>query len=442
MAWSFMRLPACALALACAAPSVRAELPAAGAALPRWTLEHCVTTALSDNLEVRLAAEDQSLAEGQRGSARGQFGPKLSADASYQRWNEPYVFQGFPVHEISQWTVSATITQPITALFGIYHAFKVRDLGVDVAAVRGEAVRRQTAFRVVESYYKLLQAERLLEVAGTSVDQLNAQLRRAQSFHDNGTVSQDDVLRARLAVANADQRRIAGQARVTLERVRLAMLMGLPADTAVEAENPSGDRLLVREATTLDEAERVAEAERMELREIDKRIELTQHDKRVAYARLLPQVNLVGSYIHNVGSPFQPPDSAWVGAAASWDLWDRGATLGSISEAKVRARQAMIARQRVDQQIRFEVTQAYLDVSTAAQALGVADAAVAAAEENFRLVDKRYAASVATSFDVVDAEGLLTQARGQKQTALYDYVIARAALHTAMGAKPETLAQD
>jgi outer membrane protein TolC len=43
---------------------------------------------------------------------------------------------------------------------------------------------------------------------------------------------------------------------------------------------------------------------------------------------------------------------------------------------------------------------------------------------------------------VVDAEALLTQARAQLQTALYDFMIARAALHTAMGATPESVGKD
>ncbi len=71
--------------------------------------------------------------------------------------------------------------------------------------------------------------------------------------------------------------------------------------------------------------------------------------------------------------------------------------------------------------------------------MAVAKASVALAEENFRLVQRRYDASAATSFDVVDAEGLLTQARGQMQTALYDFFITRAALRTAEGMRPESL---
>ncbi|HEY2370357.1 MAG TPA: TolC family protein, partial [Polyangiaceae bacterium] len=64
-------------------------------------------------------------------------------------------------------------------------------------------------------------------------------------------------------------------------------------------------------------------------------------------------------------------------------------------------------------------------------------ASVASAEEHFRLVTKRYEANTTTSFDVVDAESLLTQARASLQTSTYDFLIARAALRRAMGESPE-----
>ena len=419
-----------------------ADASAEGARFERLTVEQCVARALGRNVEVLTAADEIAVAESERSATRGEFGPKVHLEGSFQRWNEAYVFGGFPVHDATVWNVTASVTQPITSLFAIYDAYRVRDLGVDVAAVRREATRRETALRVVESYYRLLQAERLGEVAAASVEQLGAQLRQANSFHVNGLVSQDDVLRAELAVANAKQRLIQTRARVTLERGRLAVSMGMPPDSAVDAQPLASDPAPPPEAASLEQAEQTAEARRVELREVEKRIEQASHRTRLAYLKLAPQVNVVGAYIHNEGSLFSQINSGYVGGTASWDVWDWGTTTSGISEAKARAHQALLARAKVDDQIRLEVRQAFVGVGTAAEAMDVARAAVAAAEENFRLVKKRYEANAATSFDVVDAEGLLTQARGQMQTARYDLVIARSALRRAMGAAPEALARD
>jgi outer membrane protein TolC len=403
------------------------------------SLVDCVTVALGRNEDVLSTADDASIAEARRSGARGQFGPKIQLDASLVYWNQPYAFEGFPIHDRTVWNVTATATQPITGLFSIYDTYKVRDLGVDIAAVRHETVRRETAFRVVERYYRLLQAKRLEEVSIASVDQLEAQLRQANAFHSSGTVSRDDVLRAELALANARQRLIEARSRVTLERANLAELIGLSPDSAIDAQ-PLTDELPPPEAISLDQAERVAEVQRLELREVDKQIESMAHETRLAYLKLVPTVSVVGAYIHNEGSLFSPVNAGYVGAAASWDAWDWGTTTSGIAEAKARAHQARLARSKVDNRIRLEVQRAFIGLTSAREAMEVAKASVALAEENFRLVQRRYEASAATSFDVVDAEGLLTQARGQMQNALYDFLIARAALRSAEGARPESLA--
>ena len=410
-------------------------------ALRQLSLPECVTAALGRNVDVLSAADDASIADAQRSGARGQFGPKVHLDASLEYWNEPYVFDGFPIHDRTVWNVTATATQPITALFAIYDTYKVRDLGVDIAAVRHETVRRETAFRVVERYYRLLQAvSGLEEVSAASVAQLStAQLRRSQAFHASGTVSLDDVLRAELALASARQRSIQARARVTLERASLAALLGLSPDSPIEAQ-PVAEELPAPEAVSLAQAEQVAEVQRIELREVDQQIELLARETRLAYLKLIPTGSVVGAYIHNEGSLFSEVNAGYVGATAGWNAWDWGTTTSGISEAKARAHQARLARSKVDDRIRLEVQQAFISSNSAREAMTVAKASVALAEENFRLVQRRYDASAATSFDVVDAEGLLTQARGQMQTALYDFFIARAALRTAVGARPDSLA--
>ena len=104
------------------------------------------------------------------------------------------------------------------------------------------------------------------------------------------------------------------------------------------------------------------------------------------------------------------------GLFASWDVWDWGTTTSGISSANAKLEQARIARKKLDDQVRLEARQAFVNAETAREALGVARTAVSQAEENFRIVTKKFENAAATSFDVVDAESLLTQARGQVET--------------------------
>jgi outer membrane protein TolC len=146
----------------------------------------------------------------------------------------------------------------------------------------------------------------------------------------------------------------------------------------------------------------------------------------------------MGNYTHFEGSQFQQVDAAYIGLFASWDAWDWGTTISGIRRADAQVDRLRIAHKKLEDQVRTEARQAFVNATTAREALDVSRAAISEAEENFRIVTKKFENNSATSFDVIDAEALLTQARGQIETARYNYLIAKAALNRATGRTMES----
>jgi outer membrane protein len=417
------------------AGAASAQAPSTIGARP-LSLADAVSTALRQNPDALTSDAAVRGAEADRAVVAGGYGPKLHVDANLTQWNSPFDINfgglAFQVRNAFTWTASATITQPLTPLWSIYDQYKVQDLGVDVAGIRRQVTRREITFQVAQAYYRLLEAERLADVAKTSVTQLEAQQRVSQSNFDNGVIGKNDLLRAALALASSKQREIQMRGNVVLARGQLATLLGEPPGSALEAEPFTGEPGGADEPS-IASAETRAAAQRPEVRELDHTIEQADHGVAAAKKKLIPQVNAVGNYTHFEGSQFQQEDAAFVGLFASWDVWDWGTTTSGISSASAKLDQARIARKKIEDQVRLEARQAFVNAETAREALGVARTAVSQAEENFRIVTKKYEAAAATSFDVVDAEALVTQARGQVETGLYDLLIAKAALARATG---------
>lgn len=417
--------------VASAAPSGRA-----------LTLAECVSLASARNPDVLGAQEEVAAAKASRAAATALVGPRLRVEGNFLRW-ESEATVGFapppapPVVVRDQITsmVSVSVIQPVTPLLAIYEGVRLRDLGVDIAEVRREATKRDTRFQVEESYFRLLQATRLAEVAASSVETVEAQVSRARKFEKQGVVGRNDVLRAEIALAAAKQRRIQADGAHSLASGRLAVLVGLPVATAIDpAWIPAGPAAPVN--LTPDEAEQRAMRGRVELRELDARIGQAKAGRSVAWQRLAPQVNLVGTWQRQDGNAFAEKESAFVGATGTWDVWDWGASYFGGREAAARVRQAETLRAKVRDGLALETRAAHVAFTGALEAVRVAEAALAQAEENFRLETRRYEASASTTFDVLDAESLLTQARAQFQTALYDTHIASANLARAMGETP------
>jgi outer membrane protein len=431
--------PAVVLTMVLVSSAASAQAPPAPSTMATrpTSLAEAVSLALRENPDALNSASEVHGAEADRARVDGGFFPKLHVDANATQWNSPFTLalgpgENFTVRNAFTWTASVSVIQPLTPLWGIYDQYKVQDLGVDVAEIQRGVTRREIAFRVVEAYYRLLENQRLADVARTSVTQLEAQQREAQSLFDNGVIGKNDLLRAALALASSRQREIQMRGAVLLARGQLATLMGQPPSTELEAEPFTGEPPEIDEPNVAA-AEGRAAVQRLEVRALDARIEQADHSVAAAKKKLIPQVNAIGNFTHFDGSQFQQENAEYVGLFASWDVWDWGTKTSGISSARARLDQARIARKKLDDEVRLEARQAFVNAETAREGLGVARSAVSQAEENFRIVTKKFDAAAATSFDVVDAESLVTQARGQVETALYDLLIARAALARATG---------
>jgi outer membrane protein TolC len=216
----------------------------------------------------------------------------------------------------------------------------------------------------VQAYYRLLETERLTEVARASVAQLEAQQREAQSLFDNGVIGKNDLLRAGLALASARQREIQMRGSVVLARGQLATAMGEPPATEIEAEPFRGEPPALDEPS-VTAAETRAATQRLEVRTLDHTIEQADRGVAVAKKKLLPQVSAVGNYTHFEGSQFQQENAAFVGLFASWDVWDWGTTTSGISSANAKLDQARIARKKLEDQVRLEARQAFVNAQSA-----------------------------------------------------------------------------
>jgi outer membrane protein TolC len=413
----------------------------------RLTLQEAVSLAFEQNPDIQSSEQEVDAAKWSRLGALGQFGPKLRAEGNVLRWREELTLSfplpaGIPItpepmtlRAQTTSSLNVILAQPLTPLWSIFENYRLKDLGVDVASLRRDSVRRESAFQVTEAYFRVLQAQRLVEVSNTSIAQVTAQVQRARAFEKQGVVGRNDVLRAELGLAAAQQRLIQMQGNLTLARGRLAMLLGFEAATPLEPVEPS-DTALTLPADSAESVTQLALAERAELREVSARVGQARAGHRAMWSSMLPQVSAVASYQRSIGSTLAQGEDAYLGLVATWDVWEWGASYSGVREASVRVRQAETGEKKLRDAITLDAQAAFVTFVTAKEALTVAEKAVTQAEENFRLQTARYEAAAATTFDVLDAESLLTQARAQLSTARYDSLIARAGISRAIGRIP------
>jgi outer membrane protein len=164
-----------------------------------------------------------------------------------------------------------------------------------------------------------------------------------------------------------------------------------------------------------------------------------QSRQRAAQAGSRPTVAVAGGVDYASPNPrlfprsdrWQPSTDASVNV--SWPLLDGGKAKAETAEASagVRAVQARLAE--FDSVVALEIRQRLSELESSRAELDAADVAVRAATEARRVLGERFAAGVATSTDVVDAQLAILQAQLDRTQAIASARLAEARLNRTLG---------
>jgi outer membrane protein TolC len=158
-----------------------------------------------------------------------------------------------------------------------------------------------------------------------------------------------------------------------------------------------------------------------------------------SHAAALPQVGVNGGYDYARPNPrIFPRAGEWrhswdVSVNATWMLWDGGRRHADEAEASAAVRAAESRVGEFDRQVTFEVRQRLLDLESSRAGIVAAEDGVRSATEALRVVSERFAAGVATSTDVLDAQVAMLQASLERTRTIANARIAEARLARAVG---------
>ncbi len=409
-------------------------------------LQKSIQTALDRNWNVKASKERINEAEAVKDQAWADFFPKLGTTYSYTRLDERKtaepvdlgLFQVpgsvLSVRDNYQW--KWTVTQPLFTGFALVSAYRLGKLGIDEAELGLELEKLDLVLAVKQAYFRILEADRGVEVAEKAVESLRSHVKVARSFYKVGMIPVNDLLKAEVELSNAEHDLIQAENAAKLARASFNTILARPINTAVEIEDIQAFR---PETQPFSESVLKALQERPEIQALDVRVAQTDQSRRLARSDYYPDVSLQYDYIQEGdepyvgGSPVHDANRWQVMAMLSWTFFEWGKTRSAVREVdSVRAR-LMQTRSALGDQIRLEIKQAYLDLYEAEKNIPTTTKAVEQAEENLRVSRERYEAQVATSTEVLDAQTLLTEARTNYYRALYSHHLARARLERAIG---------
>lgn len=420
------------------------NLAAAGQPL---TLKNSIDEALANHAAVNQAKASLLAAKSQLKSSTTAFLPSGSLSGNYTRLDHdryqkttldlgsgPQTFY-MPVMREYQYSVGLQVVQPLFMGGAIYYSRKQASGGVGIAEEQVEGAKQDVALGAAQTYYSVLQAQQLLGVAKLTEESMAAHRKTAESFYKAGVVAKVDLLQAEVRLAEAQQGVI--KAHNAVETAKSAFNNALGRDISEPVELLE-THLPMPFEMSLPDCMGAALSERPELAAMRKSIDVATFSEKAARSTFFPQVS--GVYEKNLTKkPLSwDRDEDWsVSLVASWDLWQWGKQKFDLDYARAKTDEARHQTSLVEDGVLLEVKQSYLSVDEAQKLISVTKRAIEQAEENVRMSNERYAQSIATITEVLDAEVLLANARMNYYFALYDHDVAVARLLRSVGKRIE-----
>jgi outer membrane protein len=418
------------------------------------SLRDSIAIALERNLTIRLATHDVQSAERGRDQAFAEFLPRLSTLLEYTHKSEapsldlaptslfvpglpPAISSALSAAKISLGeqdasSLKVTLRQPLFTGLGVTNNYRRSNRLLEGSRSRLRATQQALAFEVVRAYIAVLRSQKAAELSAQQVKALGAQAAQAQAFYDGGVISKNDLLKAEVELANARQVLIRTQNQVELAKAHFNYVLGQDLHTPVQLEELQEVQPSVID---LQGAIQTAWEQRPELQELAQAIAAARRGVATTQSQFLPQLSFVGTYTLDIagGNPSFNPERWEVGGVLQWQAFEGGRVRAQVAEAKIAHLKALETLQQQRDRVALDVQEAVITLREAEQKIRVAEQATAQADEHFRISQERYNAHIATSTEVVDAEALLTQARTNYFSAIYDHHLASFALQKATG---------
>lgn len=417
----------------------------------RLTLDEALRLAegASETVGIARAARDRTV--GEQRQARSGFLPQVGAGASYVRLLDSQFgdvefesgdstggnpFGDLPFGQPNTWNLGLSLQQTV---------FDWRVVGRSraAAAIRRTAEldlgvqRAQVVLDVATAYYDALLADRLVQIAESTLSQTERTLRDVELGHQVGTVPEYDVLRARVARDNQRPAVIQRRNDQEIAYIRLRQLLDLPQETPLVLASPipSGDSLevtpLPQVTAEFRESADTLGVLRAGVRASEEQVRAREGLYDEALGEALPVVSLGSDYGRiGFGSDVVPSWDRWVNdwslsARVSLPLFTGGRLAGQREAAQADVRSAQLELRRAEELAVRDSVAVRRNVEAAEAAWSATRGTVAEAERAYQIAEIRFREGVSTQTELADARLAFERAGLTSATAARDVLVAR-----------------
>lgn len=390
------------------------------------SLQQCIAIAMGNNTDVLVAKNDVAVARSRSASALSSYLPQLSLQ------NNTFVWGSENVLNKSTTGTAFTATQSVFD-GGLREAnAQAARYGVTESSAGLSRTQETVVYNISKAYYEHLRARHLEEVAEANVEYSKGLRDQVKAMAKEGTSAKVDVLPIEAQLASAQVSLLSAHNSVRTTCIELQNLMGLSSKAGFQVQDIND--LPIAEPKTLNDYVTAAAKSRPDILQSKAAAGVARASVRSARISLYPRPTISASYQRQVQGGFTTSGTQMVGGIV-FDIFNGGANRAAYREAKANQATALLQEQQTDRDIRSQVEEAYLNLTSSKERITASAASLEAADNNYKAQKERYAQGLGTTLDLLNAEVQFITAQSDSVQSRYDYYVALAQMDYALGAQ-------
>jgi outer membrane protein TolC len=399
----------------------------------------------SKNLDTQIALQQVKQAKGRLIQSWSQFAPSFSGENSKEKFNGGEVIVLAKPVSAERTTYRPTFNANLQLDLG-RSVFSVISSKHDIKQAK-EAQDRESQKALHDSliaYYTWVRSLYDEELQAKLYQAQSARVKLAEARYQNGFGNYIDIVRAKSLLDEEKTRLLEKDNRRKQNECALINKLNLPYILTLEPKTHQYPllKLMDEESMPLSDLVSFAEKNRPDIKALQFQIQSLQAQKKGLIASsIIPKLSYNG-FIRGIGSNMGnlTKSTRNYGAINFDGLENLGINLiGDMQENKARVQEALLNKEQTLNQMRQDLTQAYLDVNFYDKQIQQTRHKIVDSLSDVNIIKTRHAAGFSIGMDVLESEARLSRARFEHVDALTQYQAAKIRLLFHMGMLTPTL---
>lgn len=395
-----------------------------------WTLQDCITYAVENNITVKEAILDKSSAQVNFEQSKSSRLPNLTGSITQNISNgntiDP-ITSDFVTEQVH--STNAGINSSMTLFNGnqINNQIKQNRLLIDQSSFYIEASKNNITLNVLEAYLQALYNKEGIVISENNLAASEKEVERAKARLDAGSIAMIDYTDALSQAATNKYNIISAKNSYAQQILVLKQLLELGPLDALEIEKVADDSGFINLVPNKMDVYKKALDHLPEINASKLSLEINEKDLDIIKGGYLPSISLNGS----VGTGYTSINytnfvdqldvnlNQKLGLALSVPIFNRNQTKAQVQNAKINIEKSELQIATAEKELYKKIETAWLNKTSSQEQLIAAEASKDAAEESYKLAQKKYELGSLSTTDLVVSQNTYTNAEQNYLQAKY-----------------------